>query len=218
LTKPVDITDPMVAKAYSHPLRIEILGLLDNRVASPSELATELDASLATTSYHVRQLTAAKLIRLVRRRQVRGAIEHYYTANVRPTFTDEAWALQPTIVKRAWLGGKLAQIGREASAAAVEGGFDHKEMHVSRTSIRVTPAAWRAASSILARALKEIEALGEEGAPGAPPDPDAGERHALAVMMLFEAPTPKTFVGRPDEGLSDDDFEDVAAKAWEPGT
>ncbi|MBV9212474.1 MAG: hypothetical protein JOZ25_02385, partial [Actinobacteria bacterium] len=39
LTVPVDITDPRIAKAYAHPLRIHILGMLDDRVASPSEIA-----------------------------------------------------------------------------------------------------------------------------------------------------------------------------------
>ena len=38
MTVPVDITDPRIAKAYAHPLRIHILGMLDDRVASPSEI------------------------------------------------------------------------------------------------------------------------------------------------------------------------------------
>lgn len=199
----------MVAKAYSHPLRIEILGLLDNRVASPRQLATELNASLSRTSYHVRQLTAAKLIRLVRRRQVRGAIEHYYTANVRPTLTDQGWARLPPIVKRAWLGGKIGQIGKEVAAAAAQGGFDHDDMHISRTSVQVTPAAWKEAAAILSRALHEIEALGVEGSPGAAAT-ESDERHAIAVMMLFEAATPESFAS-PEEPSSVDDCEDVAA-------
>jgi DNA-binding transcriptional ArsR family regulator len=183
----------MVAKAYSHPLRIEILGLLDNRVASPRQLATELGAGLSTTSYHVRQLSSVKLIRLVRRRQVRGAIEHMYTANVRPTITDAGWAQLPPIVKRAWLGGKIDQIGKEVAAAATQGGFDHEDMHMSRTSVRLTPDAWRRASEIMARALAQIEELGEECAAPAEGPAEAEERHTIAVMMLFEAASPKSF-------------------------
>ena len=34
MTVPVDITDPRIAKAYAHPLRIHILGMLDDRVAN----------------------------------------------------------------------------------------------------------------------------------------------------------------------------------------
>lgn len=201
----------MVAKAYSHPLRIEILGLLDNRTASPRQIATELGTSLSTTSYHVRQLVALKLIRLVRRRQVRGAIEHYYTATVRPTITDAGWGRMPQIVKRRYLGGKIAQIGKEVAAAAGEGGFDHEDMHLSRTSVRVTPEAWKTASRILANALAEIEALGSEGAPGSTAAAEGDERHAIAVMMLFEAAEPASSLPDPEEPGAHDDYEDSAA-------
>jgi hypothetical protein len=96
-------------------------------------------------------------------------------------------------VKRAWVGGKIAQIGKEVAAAAGEGGFDHNDIHLSRTSVRVTPAAWNAAAKILARALDEIEALGVEGAAHPEAVEKEGERHAIAVMMLFEAASPESF-------------------------
>ena len=207
VTKPIDINDPMVVKAYSHPLRIEILSLLDNRIASPRQLATELNTGLSATSYHVRQLASLKLIRLVRRRQVRGAVEHYYTAVVRPTITDAGWGQVPKIVKRAYLGGRIAQIGKEIATAAEQGGFDREDMHLTRTSLRLTPDAWETAAAILTRALKEIEALGTEGAPGAVDDPE--ERHAIAVMMLFEAAS-KARTRTPKEPAAQDDGEDAA--------
>ena len=198
----------MVAKAYAHPLRIEILGLLDNRVASPRQLATELETGLSATSYHVRQLAAAKLIRLVRRRQVRGAIEHLYTANVRPTITDVGWARLPRIVKHAYLGGKLAQIGKEVTAAAGQGGFDHEDMHLTRTSIRLTPDAWKVAAEILTRALEEIDGLAAEHDLA---ESDADERHAMVVMMLFEAASPGSFGSGSGGPGARDDFEDLAS-------
>jgi hypothetical protein len=163
---------------------------LDNRVASPTEIAAELGAGLSNTSYHVRQLMVAKLIRLVKRRQVRGAIEHYYTATVRPTITDTGWAQMPEIVKRRYLGGKIAQIGKEVATAAGQGGFDRPEMHLTRTSMRVTPDQWKKAAKILERALEEIEQLGSEGAAPAAGASGDDEFHAIAVMMLFEAEAP----------------------------
>src|SRR5207302_10425976 len=101
LTVPVDITDPKLAKAYAHPLRIQILTLLDNRVASPTEIAAELGTPLSNTAYHVRQLAALDLVELVSRRQRRGAVEQHYTAKVRPTIWDEVWAGLPLVVKPA---------------------------------------------------------------------------------------------------------------------
>src|SRR2546423_12946983 len=71
MTVPVDITDPRIAKAYAHPLRIHILGMLGDGVASPSEIAGELGAPLTHVSYHVRQLAGLGLIKLVK--TTRGA-------------------------------------------------------------------------------------------------------------------------------------------------
>ena len=51
-----NISDPRYVKALSHPLRVRILALLQERTASPRELAEWLDATLGTVSYHVRTL------------------------------------------------------------------------------------------------------------------------------------------------------------------
>ena len=55
------IADPQVAKALTHPLRVSILGILEERTASPREIADELDAPLGVVSYHVRQLARSGL-------------------------------------------------------------------------------------------------------------------------------------------------------------
>jgi hypothetical protein len=43
-------------------------------------LARELDETIGNVSYHTRTLHKLGAIRLVRTRQRRGAIEHFYTA------------------------------------------------------------------------------------------------------------------------------------------
>jgi len=77
-------------KALTHPLRVRILALLQERTASPRELADWLDATLGTVSYHVRTLHDCGMIELVRESQVRGAIVHHYSAKVRPRVSAEA--------------------------------------------------------------------------------------------------------------------------------
>ena len=55
--KPIkSIDDPRYVKAMSHPLRVRILAMLDERKASPNQLAGWLGASLGTVAYHVRTL------------------------------------------------------------------------------------------------------------------------------------------------------------------
>lgn len=70
------------AKALSHPLRGQILTLLEAGRRSPNQITTELGdgASLGTVSYHVRYLHGLDLIRLVGTEPRRGAVEHFYEA------------------------------------------------------------------------------------------------------------------------------------------
>jgi DNA-binding transcriptional ArsR family regulator len=188
LPHPADITDPTIAKAYAHPLRIEIMGLLDNRVASPRQLATELGASLPTTSYHVRQLVSMNLIKLVRRRQTRGSIEHFYTANLRPRMYDEIWSVLPSITKRAIIGGRLSQLGKEVFTAAQAGGFDSEDIHLTRTRMTLTRDGWQEVSQQLAWVLERFDEIKARDAARVEESPDHPAIEATAVMMLFLTP------------------------------
>lgn len=70
------------AQAVSHPLRARILKAMARKECSPSDLAAQWDERIGNVSYHVRTLHKLGAIREVRRGQVRGAVEHYYRANV----------------------------------------------------------------------------------------------------------------------------------------
>ena len=118
MTVPIEITDPKLVRAYAHPLRIQILGLLDDRVASPSEIASELGTPLSNTAYHVRQLASLGLVELVAERARRGAVEHRYTAKVKPTVWDGVWARLPLVVKRSMVAAVLEETIREIVVAA----------------------------------------------------------------------------------------------------
>ena len=91
----LDLVDPRIAKALSHPMRARILMILNERVASPNEIADTIDERLPNVSYHVRALLELDCIELVDTAQRRGAIEHYYRAVVRPFFSDRDWKRLP---------------------------------------------------------------------------------------------------------------------------
>jgi hypothetical protein len=70
-----------LARAETHPLRVSILEVLTidrGRTLSPVELEVELQSTLSNINYHATLLYKAGLLRLVHRRQVRGATEHFY--------------------------------------------------------------------------------------------------------------------------------------------
>ena len=182
-----DITDPRVVKALAHPLRVRILGMLEDRTASPSELAEELEAPLGNVSYHVRQLAALGLIKLVKKTPRRGAIEHHYKAEARPQITDQAWAGVPEIVKKAMIGATLGQISEQVNQAAAEEGFARAEAHVTRTQFVVDAQGWRELAGELADVLGRLEAVERRAA-----DRLAGshgeEQRATLVQLLFDTP------------------------------
>jgi DNA-binding transcriptional ArsR family regulator len=130
-----DFSDPRLIKALAHPMRTRLLGMLDERVASPRQLADALDAPLQNVSYHVRELARLGLIKLVRTTQRRDAIEHHYTAVARPHFSDEAWRELPPIVRDRMTAAGLSVISKQVNEAAARGGFAADDVHLSRTQL-----------------------------------------------------------------------------------
>ena len=183
-----NIDDPRYVKALSHPLRVRILALLQERTASPRELAEWLDATLGTVSYHVRTLHDFGLIELVRTTQVRGAIAHHYRSKVRPRVSDEAWASATPVGKQAAVGAQLQTVDDYARASAAAGGFDRSEAHLSRTGLRLDAKGWQAAAKACEKLLAELARVEEAAARRIAKDPAAeGTTDAALVMMLFDA-------------------------------
>lgn len=196
MTVPIDITNPRLVKAYAHPLRIRILSLLEDRIASPNELASELDARLGTTSYHVRQLARLGLVELVHRETRRGAVVHFYTATVRPTITDEGWAQIPEIVKRAHLGGILQTAVAHIVAAAEQGGLDRPDAHFSRTTARLDAQGWKEMAQLFAGFLEQVDRIGRQSEARVQDDPTLTWEEATAIMTLFSRASPKALPAR----------------------
>jgi DNA-binding transcriptional ArsR family regulator len=83
--------DPRLIKALSHPLRVQILDILSERVASPNGISTELRTGLTHVAYHTRALDSYGLLQLVRTAQRRGATEHFYKAMPNAFVGHRAW-------------------------------------------------------------------------------------------------------------------------------
>ncbi len=187
--KPItNIDDARYVKAMSHPLRVRILALLDERVASPVELAGWLDATLGTVAYHVRTLERMGLVELVRETRVRGAVEHHYRSKERPRVSDEAWEAAPPIAKQAAVSSTLQTIDAYARAASAAGGFDHGNSHLTRTALHLDARGWNDLSRACLRLLAQVDRIEEAAQERMQLNPHSGETKDVAlVMMLFEA-------------------------------
>ena len=77
------LTEPSQVKAISHPLRTTILSLLHERAATVTELAVAVERPKSTVAHHVRVLTEAGLLQVVRTRRVRAIEERFYGRTAR---------------------------------------------------------------------------------------------------------------------------------------
>lgn len=148
--------DRRVVKAIAHPLRHRILAILNERVASPKEIAAEIDEKLPNVSYHVKILEELGAIELVRTAPRRGAVEHYYRALMRPFFDDEAWAELPVSTRRSVIESNLRHIFRDIRAAAEGDGFHGTQTHVSRTPVVLDEKGYQQMTDLLAKTLDRV--------------------------------------------------------------
>jgi DNA-binding transcriptional ArsR family regulator len=184
----LDLVDPRIAKALSHPMRARILGILNEKVASPNEIAEQIDERLPNVSYHVRALLDLGCIELVRTAQRRGAIEHYYRAVVRPFFSDRDWKRLPRSGRQAISDVALQIVWEDVSNSIKAGTFDGRpDRHLSHNALVLDEQGWKDMTELLARVLAEVEKI---GAASASRLEESGEEPipTKAVLMHFEGP------------------------------
>jgi len=146
-----------LVKSLAHELRAEILAILNERMASPNELAKELDEGLSQVSYHVKVLKDYNVITLVKTEPRRGAVEHYYRATSRAYLTDRDWHELPESARVA-MSADLFQMILDDVVASLEGEvFDQREdRHMSWTPMMVDERGWKEINGILDAALKQV--------------------------------------------------------------
>src|SRR5690349_9553067 len=177
--------DQRIMKALSHPLRVRMLTLLNQKVSSPSELADELDEPLGNVSYHMRFLADLNMVKLVRTEPRRGAVEHYYEALEPPQISDDDWAQLPAALRRSLSDSTLSQISRDLKGAAKAGGFDRENIHVSRVALTLDEQGWDELSEMLSDVLERARRLQEQSNKRRRRADSAAVPTAL-VLMQFE--------------------------------
>jgi DNA-binding transcriptional ArsR family regulator len=178
-------------KAVGHPLRMRILALLNQKVASPNELATELGEPLGSVAYHVRILLDLETIELVRETPRRGAIEHHYRALVRPWFRPGDWGQLPVSARNAVAGGVLEQVWADVSTSLESDVFEIRtDRHLSRTPLVLDEQGWTEAMTLLDDTLERLVELQAEAAGRMAADGAGESITAEAVLIGFETASP----------------------------
>jgi DNA-binding transcriptional ArsR family regulator len=184
------LVDQRLAKALSHPLRAHILGILNERVASPNEMAEQLEEPLGNVSYHVKALLELECIELVRTAPRRGALEHYYRALTRPFFSDRDWQRLPQSARQGISDVALQMLWEDVSDAIKEGSFESRsDRHLSRSPLVLDEEGWQELNELLAQMLAEALRIEAESAARMAETGAEGINTKLALMH-FESPPP----------------------------
>ncbi|HEX7060280.1 MAG TPA: winged helix-turn-helix domain-containing protein [Solirubrobacterales bacterium] len=198
--------DPRLIRALGHPLRQRILHALGEEVASPSELSRKLGARLGNVSYHVKILFECQAIELVKTAPVRGAVEHFYRATIRPYFTDGHWSDMPLTTRRALFDDNLQEIWSHLVAAACSGGLDDEQCHISWVGMELDQQAYDEMTEQLKLTLERaIDLQAEAAARLAKLSPEERDSHRteLAIMHFHRAAdAPAAQVASPQSGRS----------------
>jgi len=188
----LDLVDPRIAKALSHPMRARILMILNERVASPNEIADAIGERLPNVSYHVRALLELGTIELVDTAQRRGAIEHYYRAIVRPFFSDRDWKRLPRSGRQAISDSILQIVWDDVSESIKAGTFESRtDRHLAHSRMVLDDEGWAEMAKLLNDVLSQVEKI-ESGSRSRlrKADNGAGIPTTFALMHFESPPRP----------------------------
>ncbi len=120
-----------LARILAHPVRVRILSIANRREISPAGFAREHDLDVKRVSHHFALLKKHEALELVRTRQVRGAVEHFYRG-IRPAiFHSEDWKQFPRSVRDGAAGAALDDLASEVGQALESGSFSrHDDSHL----------------------------------------------------------------------------------------
>ncbi len=177
-----------VAKALSHPIRVKILSILNEKAASPNELSELLNQGLSKVSYHVKVLKEYRFIELVRAEPRRGAIEHFYRAIERAVLPEEVWKLVPQGTRTGIYGDVLKDIFSDIRDAVEGGTFDARDdFHLSWTPSVLGTVGWEAVAAELGKVLERIIEIQGEAASRLASQREEGFSATFAIIG-FESP------------------------------
>jgi DNA-binding transcriptional ArsR family regulator len=193
---PPNLTSPQLATAVAHPTRVRALTVLNDRVASPKELAEEIDEPLNNVAYHVEILKELGCIELVKTEPSAGGrvVEHFYRAIQRSYFDAEAWERLGQKERHAVSSTLMRLASEDINEAMAKGTFyDPDDNHISRTPMAVDELGWDEVTNALDNALKVLLRIPEAVAKRAEKAGGNVETMQIKVEIIqFRSPQPKT--------------------------
>jgi DNA-binding transcriptional ArsR family regulator len=184
-----EVIDQRLVKALGHPLRIKILEILTERVASPNRLSGELDAGLSHVAYHTRALDECGCLELVDTAKRRGATEHFYKAATRSFIGDRIWRRVPRVLLGGVSGATLQSFMDRAVAALEAGTIDRREDTVLYwMPVRLDEQGWKETTATMEAAVDQVLAVQAESRKRLAKSKGSEAISAIVGVAGFETP------------------------------
>jgi DNA-binding transcriptional ArsR family regulator len=182
-----------LAAIVAHPTRAKAFTILTERTASPVEIAQEIGKDVGHVGYHVRKLLQLELIELVDERPVRGAVEHFYRATVRPYVSEDEFADQ-TVEEREVFTKHILQFHVADIARALDSHtFDARPNRaLLRTPMVIDEEGFQELADLhdeMYERTLQIQAQSAERLVG---EPQSASINTVSATMFFELPERKT--------------------------
>jgi DNA-binding transcriptional ArsR family regulator len=191
------IIDEDIAKALGHACRQQILWILNDRIASPSEISREIGVSLNSVCHHIRVLLDAKCIDLEFERTVGNRVQHFYKATARAFLDDTEWPNVPESVKEGLRATLLQNIMHDAVEAVTDGLYDaYERSHMSWNPMLVDEQGRVELVQILEKALLDTIAVQEEAKVRLEAGDETGASYTVSILGY---PSIGGRVGRPTD-------------------
>jgi DNA-binding transcriptional ArsR family regulator len=183
-----EIVDQKVIKALAHPVRAQALAILNERVASPNEIAQEVDQGVGHISYHINVLKECECIELVETVPRRGAVEHFYRATTRAFLGDEDWRRLPASVRPTLSATLMQDLVDDVAASLSAGTFDARDdRHFSWTPMIVDEQGWAEVVEVYRSALGRVLEIQAASADRLTRKEESGTPISVAAMV-YETP------------------------------
>jgi DNA-binding transcriptional ArsR family regulator len=184
-----EVIDQRLVKALAHPLRVKILEILSERIASPNRISGDLDAGLSHVAYHTRALDKCGCLELVDTAQRRGATEHFYKASPHSFIGDRIWRRVPRALLGGVSGATLQSFMDRAVAALEAGTIDGREdTTLSWMPVLLDEQGWDEVTATMEETVEKVLAVQTESQKRLARNKGRGAISAIIGLASFETP------------------------------
>jgi DNA-binding transcriptional ArsR family regulator len=155
--------DQQLVRALAHPLRVQILRILEKCVASPNQMAGLTRKPLGNVSYHTKVLLKYGCIELVDTVSRRGAVEHFYQAKSNAAIGSRNWQELPELLRSDLAAANLEGFLTHVIAALEGKAFQaRKDSSFAWQQFTVDESGWKEIQRILEDGQEGIRRVGEK--------------------------------------------------------